>query len=158
MRHYNKCHDEFLKNVNQDKKEHIPSTASSSVDLQDKYSFPQHIAQTDFQPDIIVWDDECKSVTMIELTIPFDTIMQEAADRKKEKYRSLVTSNKKKGYSVTVITIEVVSRGLPHEQGFNKLRQHLGLGKKTTRGLMISMSKQAIQGSHTIWKSRNTNT
>ena len=36
-----------------------------------------------------------------------------------------------------------------------KLRQHLGLSKKTTRGLMISMSKETIQESYYLWKSRN---
>ena len=42
LRRYNKHHDEVLKNIYQEIKEHIPSTASSSVDLQDNYSFPQH--------------------------------------------------------------------------------------------------------------------
>ena len=88
---------------------------------------------------------------MTELTIPFDTIKQEEAHRKKEKYKCLVTSIQKKGYSVTLITTEVGSRGLPHGQGFNKLRQHLGPSKKTIRELMISMSQEAVQGSHTIW-------
>ena len=110
------------------------SSTSSSVDLQDNYSFPQHIAQTDIRPDIIVWDDECKSVTMIEPTIPFDAIMQEAA-RKKGKCKSLDTTIQKKGYSVTLIAIEVGTRKLPHKQGFNRCKQHLGLSKNTTRGL-----------------------
>ena len=51
---------------------------------------------------------------MIKLTIPFDTIMQEAADRKKEKYKSLVTSIKQKGYPVTLITI------VPEDYHMNK--------------------------------------
>ena len=42
LRRYNKHHDEVLKNLYQEIKEHIPSTASSSVDLQDNHSFPQH--------------------------------------------------------------------------------------------------------------------
>ena len=142
LRRYNKRHDEVLKHLYQEIKEHIPSTASSTVDLQDNYSFPKHIAQTDLQPDIIVWDDECKSVTMIELTIPLLSC------------RMQLTERKKNTRAVTLITVEVGSRGLPHENGFNKLR----LSKKTTRRLMISMSKEAIQGSYRVWKSRNTKT
>ena len=71
---------------------------------------------------------------MIELTIPFDAIMQEAA-RKKGKCKSLVTTIQKKGYSVTLIAIEVGTRRLPHKQGFNRSKQHLEMSKNTTRGL-----------------------
>ena len=36
------------------------------------YTFPIHIAATSERPDIIIWNDEIHSVTLIELTIPFE--------------------------------------------------------------------------------------
>ena len=42
------------------------------------------------------------------------------------------------------ITTEADSRGLPHEQGFNKLRQHLGLSKKTTNDQYEQISHSRI--------------
>ena len=78
-------------------KEAIPITASISVDLDNKYHFPSHITNTDLWPDIVWWDDDAKVVTMIEVTVPYDTLMEEAAERKTIKYADLLETLRSKG-------------------------------------------------------------
>ena len=56
-------------------KEHLPDTTSSTVDLiSSEYSFPCHIV--DLRPDIIYWDETTKKVSLIELTVCFDTLFE----------------------------------------------------------------------------------
>ena len=105
-------------------KEAIPTTASISVDLDKKYHFPTN---TDLRPDIVWWDDDAKVVTMIEVTVPYDTLMDEAAERKTIKYADLLETVRSKGYKGCLLTVEVGSCGLPNTLSFTKLKEHLGL-------------------------------
>ena len=73
------------------------------------------------------WDDGKREATLLELTIPFDTLLEEAALRKKDKYAELVDSIKRVEYRGNLITIEVESRGIA---GFSKLKDHFHLPKK----------------------------
>ena len=105
------------------------------ADLQDGYNFPSHIVGTDLRPDIVWWDDGKREVTLLELTIPFDTLLEEAALRKKYKYAELVESIKRAGYRCTQITIEVGSCDLINLLGFSKLKDHFHFPKKTMEEL-----------------------
>ena len=72
-------------------KEVIPTTASISVDLDNQYQFLSHITNTDLRPDIVWWDEDAKTVTLLELTVPYDTLMEEAVERKTIKYTDLAS-------------------------------------------------------------------
>ena len=104
-----------------------------TADLQDGYNFPYHIVCTDLFPDIVWWDDG-KS--------PFDTLLEEAALRKKVKYAELVESIKRAGYRCNLITIEVGSRGLINLPGFSKLNDHFYFPKKTMKELAFVCNLQ----------------
>ena len=155
LRRYNKRHDAVLQVITEVVKEAIPTTASISVDLDNQYQFPSHITNTDLRPDIVWWDDDAKTVTLLELTVPYDTLMEEAVERKTIKYTDLLESAASTGYRAHLLTIEVGSRGLPHTTSFTKLRQHLDLSKRMTTKLMIGTARTAISESHVIWKARN---
>ena len=43
-----------------------------TVDLSDGYSFPTHIAATDLRPNIVWWNDDQKTITLVELTVCFE--------------------------------------------------------------------------------------
>ena len=158
LRRYNKRHDVVLQIISEVVKEAIPTTASISVDLDNKYHFPSHITNTDLRPDIVWWDDDDKVVTMIEVTVPYDTLMEEAAERKTIKYADLLETLRSKGYKGCLLTVEVGSRGLPNTSSFTKLKEHLGLTNKITKELMINTAKGAIDESFLIWKARNNRT
>ena len=155
LRRYNKRHDAVLQVITEVVKEAIPTTASISVDLDNQYRFPSHITNTDLRPDIVWWDDDAKTVTLLELTVPYDTLMEEAVERKTIKYTDLLESAASTGYRAHLLTIEVGSRGLPHTTSFTKLRQHLDLSKRMTTKQMIDTARTAISESHMIWKARN---
>ena len=65
------------------------------------YSFPQIIALTDQRPDIIMWSPT--SIVLIELTVPFETNISGAVERKMDWYRELreACSHSHQAYIVT---------------------------------------------------------
>ena len=154
-RRYNQRHDRVLQAIFDFIKERLPDTTLVSADLQGGYHFPTHIAETELRPDIVCWDDSTKKILIIELTIPYDTLMAEAAQRKEAKYSELVSTVRKAGYHPNLITLEVGSRGLPYTPGFQKLKTELGLSHKSMRSFMTELSKEALTGSFKIWCSRN---
>ena len=78
------------------------------ADLGNNYLFLTHIVSTDQRPDIVYWDDTNKTVRIIKLTIPFDTLTHEAAERK-SKYAEVVTRAEDAGYNTKLITLEIGS-------------------------------------------------
>ena len=110
---------------------------------------------TELRPDIVWWDDTNKSVCLVELTVCFDTLLHEAADRKENKYLELLSTIKEAGYRATLVTVEVGSRGLPNILGFEKLKHKLKLTSAQTSDFMVEAAKKAIIGSFSIWCRRN---
>ncbi len=79
-------------------------------------------ADTDLRPDIVCWNDDKKTITIVELTVCFETSYKAAVTRKEDRYLDLILDAKRAGYSPTQITLEMGSRGLPNMDGFQKLR------------------------------------
>ena len=115
---------------------HLPSSTSMTVDLSDGYSFPTHIAATDLRLDIVWWNDDQKTLTLVELTTCFETSYEAVITRKGDRYHDLTDETRKAGYTSTLITVEVGSRGLPNMSGFQRLRdilKYIGLSNRFKR-------------------------
>lgn len=154
-RRYNTRHDAVLAEIQHTIANSLPKGTKSMADLETEYTFPPHLAATDQRPDIVWWNDATKRATLLELTIPFDTLLEDAARRKQAKYQDLVSSIRESGYSVKLLTVEVGARGVPNMTAFNHLKTHLGLSPKTTKELLIKSCEAAIRGTHKIWCMRN---
>ena len=66
------------------------------ADLQTQLVFPPEIAVTRLRPAIVMWSRSTSNLIIIELTVPWEERMEEANERKREKYQDLVDSAKKK--------------------------------------------------------------
>ncbi len=108
-----------------------------AVDLSEGYSFPTHITATDLRPDIVWWNDDKKTITLLELTVCFETSYDAASTRKQERYLHLISDAREAGYTSTLITLEMGSRGLPSMSGFQKLRDTLRLSTKEFHDLLL---------------------
>ena len=56
---------------------------------------------------------------MVELTIPYETGIEDAASRKRSKHTELVGRCTRNGFAATLTTVEVGSRGFIHAPSFN---------------------------------------
>ena len=156
LRRYNQRHDAVLKVIVDMVRTHLPCPDTSfTSDLGGNYSFPTHIVATDLRPDIVWWNDKKKTLVLVELTIPFDTVMEGASERKHAKYDHLLTTAKRNGFHASLITLEIGSRGMPHPPGICALQAALNMSSSTLRKLVANVVKTAIEGSFSIWVQRN---
>ena len=114
-----------------------------------------HITSTDLRPESVWWDDASKKLRMVELTVPFETGFNAAAERKETSYKDLVNRARQAGYKTHLTTVEVGAQGVPHMAGFSKLKHELGLTQTEMLSLLSHVSHKAIEGSFSIWCSSN---
>ena len=117
------------------------------------YTFPPHVAQTEERPDIVAWND--KAVYLVELTIPFETGMVEAAERKQQKYSNLVACCRGNGFRTTLVTVEVGSRGFLHKRSLNNFYTLVKATQNDKLAMEKEMIHRAILVSFRIWCRRN---
>ena len=154
-RRYNIRHDLILNAITESVRCNIPQTTSMTADIDDTYEFPHHIIPTDLRPDLVWWNEAHKSITLVELTVCFETNFEEAAQRKTAKYLHLVEQAKARGYRSELITLQVGSRGVPDLPGFEIFAASLSLPHKDLVRLLESTAGLALAGSFSIWCSRN---
>ena len=75
LRRYSKRHD-VLRKIADAVKEAIPTTGMGQ-------------AQSHHQYDLVWWDVNNNTLAMLELTIPYDTLTEEAAKRKNDAHENL---------------------------------------------------------------------
>ena len=83
-------------------------------------TIPPNILVTNQRPDLVVLYEETGQIAIVELTIPFETNIEDAHNRKEERYRELVQDLQDNSYDVTFLAIEVGARG--QVDRCNKLR------------------------------------
>ena len=123
LRRYSRRHDEVLKALNEFVRAHLPQRYTNTVDLDsESYCFPQHIVQTNMRPDIVWWCDESRELRLFELTISYESLVEDSRIRKQAKYQELVEAGREKGYDTELITLEVGSRGMWSDEDFARLK------------------------------------
>ena len=95
----------------------------------------------------------------MELTVCFETGFDEAADRKQRRYLDLLEDAKAKGYRSQFIPIQMGSRGIIDEQGFDDFKSYLKpIPPGEWKTFLEDMVTVTIQESHRIWCDRNHQT
>ena len=85
---YSTRHDGVLKVIVDFLQCHMAAGFQITADLPgQQYTFPQDIAPTDLRPDIVMWSTS--AIYLVELTVPFETNIAGAAERKAHRYRNL---------------------------------------------------------------------
>ena len=153
-RRYNQRHDAVLKQLYQFVISHASPQQQVTVDLPDQeYCFPASFAATDSRPDMVIWSQS--SIHLVELTIPFETTIEDAARRKRDRYQDLLTECSATS-TANLITIEVGSRGFLHLVSLQELYKALDHPpSRECRRLEEELVKTVLHHSHLIWCKRN---
>ena len=72
--------------------------------------FPSYVVLTMLRPDVVILSRTARIVIMGELTVPWEDNVEEAHDRKKEKYEELVMQYKEHGWRAHCYPFEVGCR------------------------------------------------
>lgn len=77
-----------------------------TVDLERQLKFPPHIAKSKLRPDISLVSKTMRHLVLLELTVPWEDRMEEAQERKWEKYQELVKESGWNGWRTQCMPVE----------------------------------------------------
>ena len=98
-----------------------------AADLPDRREYPKAVRDTGMRPDIVVHSEGSKEMVMIELTVPYESRIEEQHRFKSEKYSDVAKKLKKDaGIRARVIAVEVGARGFATASAYDLCKQ-LGL-------------------------------
>ena len=123
------------------------------VDLDKRLVFPCEI-ETRLRPDMVMFSTAKKLLVMIELTVPWESRIDEAYERKKLKYSDLCDSCRERGWSVWCYPVEVGCRGFVGTSTIRALRQ-IGLTGKERTKAVNEISEVAEKASSWLWLRRS---
>ena len=152
LRRYNTRHDDVLSVIHNFCQQHLLDGYQITVDLPGQYSFPQDIATTNQRPDIVIWSPS--TIHLVELTVPFETNMSHAAERKNQKYEGLRVACSASRHT-TIITLEVGSRGFIEMEGFQQLYKLLNARASQKSMFETDIIRHVVLASYDIWCKRN---
>ena len=166
LRRFNHRHDAVLTVISELVRANLTPSQQMIADLPGSaYHYPQHISCTDARPDIVVWDDIARSISLIELTICFETNFEVARERKVSRYTDLVEEAEQCGYLVEeaeqcgykceLITVEVGSRGVVEVERMGHLKSLMNVAKREWATFLVKVAETAMKESHKIWNVRN---
>ncbi len=120
------------------------------ADLCQQSTFPPHIVQTAQRPDIILYSDSTHQIILVELTIPWESRVEEAHERKSLKYAELKSDCISKGWKCWCFPIEVTCRGFPAKSVLF-LSRSLGMSTTGQKKLLREVSETTENASCWIW-------
>ena len=133
---------------------HQASDGVLLADIDSIYCFPVHIDFTQLRPDITIFSNALRKVTLIELTCPCEENMESWHSTKIHKYLSLKTTIESNGWSVELFSVEVSVRKYCSKSAFCCLKK-LGFNNTFIRNIIKNFSKSSIECSFCIWLTRN---
>ena len=116
---------------------------------------PVNVIVSKLKPDMVIYNRTDNAIHLVELTVPFETNIIKAHDRKQKKYLDLVSDIEDNGFICDLTCFEVGSRGLiTPENVVNIDRIFAFVGAKSKKAFVRELSKLALLASYTIWNAR----
>ena len=108
-----------------------------SADLPEWDSHPSIIKETRLRPDIVIHSAFTQQLIMMELTVPYENIMEEAHFYKREKYMNLTKEQENADYKAVVMPVEVDVRGFVGSSVYDLLTELSVFVNKRTKALKL---------------------
>ena len=120
-------------------------------------TIPPELIPSAQRPDLVIYWPNIKKICIVEITIPFDTNIQDARQRKRNKYASLVNDLCDRGLSVVFYTFEIGSRGFLSPDNVQTLKAMIQLSgsKISFKQIRNDLEKIVLCTSFSIYCSRS---
>ena len=127
---------------------------SMSADLPEWQSYPEFIKKTGQRPDIVLWSESGAWVSLVELSVPYESRLNEQHEYKLRKYEDLANQVTSEGYKCTIKPVEVGARGFVSASTCQLLGQ-LGIKGHKRTATIKRLSETAEKCSMWLWAQRN---
>ena len=124
-----------------------------TVDLERQLKIPPYITQSKLRLDIILVYKATKQLVLLELTVPWEDRMEEAQERKREKYQGLVKDCRRNGWRTRCMPVEVGSLGFA-SYSLSKAYGTLGITGANRKRAINNNAEAAEKTSRWLWLKR----
>lgn len=124
------------------------------VDLGNQLNIPVQITTSSLRPDLLVWSTVSRQVIMLELTVPWEENLEEAFERKLEKYQELVERCRANKWRTTCLPVEIGCRGFAGRSVCSALSR-LGVRGIKKRKATRALSEAAEKALRWLWIKRS---
>ena len=157
-------HNSILLHIKKFLAKDMPENTKIYLDIPGQYNgistVPVDITVTNQKPDMVIIDNS-GNITIMELTVPFETNIIQAEERKKQRYQGLLDEITNKGHSAELITIEIGSRGLicraNSEKLFKLTKKVKKVSHKEFRTFKNDITKVSVIASYIIFYAKFEN-
>ena len=118
-------------------------------------TIPPDVLVTAEKPDIVIINRLINHLVVIELTCPWEENLEDARQRKSNKYAPLIADIEQKGFSVEYFPLEVGARGIINKANKETIKDISLYTTINTKNLIKALSKEAVTASYYIFLSRN---
>ena len=117
-------------------------------------NYPDIVKETGQRPDIVVWSESDPRLILIELTVPYESRIEEQHQYKLRKYEDLARKLTIEGRPTKVLPVEVGARGFV-AASMSQMLGRLGIkGNKRTKTIK-QLAETAEKSSCWLWSKRN---
>ena len=116
--------------------------------------FPIVSIESTKRPDAVIWSESIKTVIWIELTSPWEELMDMRHFEKQHRYSQLKIDCEEAGWKVFDHSVEVGCRGYVNPTGWHPMCRTIGLTNREKARLKLAVEETAQQCSHAIFAYR----
>ena len=129
---------------------------SSDTIICDKFkkTIPDDVYLTNSRPDLVIVNRKKHVISIVELTVPFETNFRQAYMRKAEKYKELIAGIEQNGFSCNYFSVEVGSRGIVSQGTSGVVQRISGARKKDVKAVIYRLSTICMKCSYVIFRDR----
>ena len=121
------------------------------------HTIPADIFQTSLRPDIVILNRAIKSLTIIEVTIPFESNICQAHERKAEKYSGLIAGLEEKGFACRFHSFVIGARGIAAQGSCRSIRSICKSSRMETKLFIRDLCHIVVKCSYLIFRERDNN-
>ena len=115
-----------------------------------------HPSECKLRPDIVIWSDTTRSVSLFELTVCHESNFVDACHRMTIRYLDLEQDIRHAHFRVKTYPIQVGCRGFIDPKSFEGIKEHArSIRTKTWKEFFKETSLTTIKASYSIWTNRN---
>ena len=113
---------------------------------------------TSKRPDIVIWSEERKIVHLLELTVPWESNLELAEERKEARYEDLLQQCEEQGWTASHSHLGVGARGYVDKKLLQLFRMEMGFSSTEIKQLRERVQEAAEKASLFIWLKRDVST
>ena len=119
---------------------------------------PSDIFVTNLRPDIVIVRRAIKHISLLELTVPFESNIAKAQERKADRYSPLVAGLQEAGYDCDFLSLEIGSRGIAAQGTCRTVRSLSHSSRKDARNLVKQLCNISVKCSYLIFLEKDNST